>query len=775
VKASFVPAIIPYRLENLARWARQSCIALFAGMTVACGFASEDSAASNPAVMEDPWGLPGLLGGGIKGNDAYAEGSLFLTFPAFSTIGADGRLDGDVIFIEPYSSWGKQDEVAVSLGLGWRHLFTRQPISAVTSPNGQQAGFWEEGAFVGANLFADTLRTQLGNNFWQMGAGLEAGTRYIEARANYYLPLSDRQQADYRSTETIRTEEEGFLYAEPFAVGHTIQQDVTVQELDVTTTIERLFHGYEDGIEGWDSEVALLVPWVDRWMDVKLLAGYYSFDNQPFGPQVGGTGKLDGWKTGVEVRPVPAVAFSLLCYEDDRLTGSDWITGVRFEVPFEAGDLGDGKGLWGRIEDSLQPRRRHLAERMIEPVRRQNSAVKISASFKEDTEAMKVSSSSKVISESQRREILADSVIFVDNTGGRAGQPGSYESPTNTIADGMLLGAARYGSDAVVVVEGRPAAYGEDVIITRGVRLFGTGGFPGLGGKEFFQGRTGRMPTINGGFFAKDVPGRVEVSGFAIRGGLNAVGVSTAIDSTGSGIFFESVNEVRVSRNDIEPRSGAIAGVLSETAKGTSRVTVSDNWIRGSNGGVYLSASGSGVVEADVSGNHISRTESTGIRVYLTGNSQGDITLMGNTVVDSSSFGVNAATDGAASGVFTITGNLIADHQMMGLEMIAWGSSRAFFSASSNVVQRNNIGMFIMVAAGPGTAVVHAVLSGNQVTDNGPTQIQARNLGGTLRFFSEDTVSNEVRSGILYDAMTDSQTGSILINGVLHPANRRLP
>ena len=47
-------------------------------------------------------------------------------------------------------------------------------------------------------------------------------------------------------------------------------------------------------------------------------------------------------------------------------------------MPFEMGDLGDGKGMWGRIRDALAPRRRHLVERMAEPVHRQNAAIRTS-------------------------------------------------------------------------------------------------------------------------------------------------------------------------------------------------------------------------------------------------------------------------------------------------------------------------------------------------------------------------------------------------------------
>jgi len=52
------------------------------------------------------------------------------------------------------------------------------------------------------------------------------------------------------------------------------------------------------------------------------------------------------------------------------------MAGFRAEVPFEIGDCGDGQGFWDRVNDAFRPRRRHLAERLIEPVKRQNTAVR---------------------------------------------------------------------------------------------------------------------------------------------------------------------------------------------------------------------------------------------------------------------------------------------------------------------------------------------------------------------------------------------------------------
>src|SRR4051812_5204144 len=66
------------------------------------------------------WTEP-LFGVGVKTSDVYTDGHIFLTAPIWSTIGRDGTLGGDYIFLEPYSSLGDQGELATSLGLSWRH------------------------------------------------------------------------------------------------------------------------------------------------------------------------------------------------------------------------------------------------------------------------------------------------------------------------------------------------------------------------------------------------------------------------------------------------------------------------------------------------------------------------------------------------------------------------------------------------------------------------------------------------------------------------------
>jgi hypothetical protein len=101
---------------------------------------------------------PGLAGGGMKGNDAYLEGSFFLTAPLRSTIGDDRSLNGSLWLLEPYVSWGEGGERATSLGLAWRHLCSQQPVSAMNGSSRNGGGVFERDALHRALRLTAILR-----------------------------------------------------------------------------------------------------------------------------------------------------------------------------------------------------------------------------------------------------------------------------------------------------------------------------------------------------------------------------------------------------------------------------------------------------------------------------------------------------------------------------------------------------------------------------------------------------------------------------------------
>ncbi|MEY4482974.1 MAG: hypothetical protein RL693_426, partial [Verrucomicrobiota bacterium] len=587
----------------------------------------------------------GSLNSGIKGNDAYVDGNFSLVAPLWSTLGADSTLSGGMLFLEPYISWGEGGEVATSLGLGYRYLFGEQSIDALTKHDRHQAGFFEEGISIGGSLFLDMLDTEANNQFWQLGVGLEVATRYVEVSGNYYIPLSDKELAEETrttetfSTSTTRSRQSVTPLNSPYAQGNSIAQDAlfttTATTTTRTTTIERLFQRFEEGMEGWDAQIALLVPWVDRYMDVKVIGGYYSFNNQPFGPQEGGAGDVEGWKAGLEIRPVPALVFTGTWYEDERLTGGDWTVGVQMQIPFEGGELGDGKGFWSRIKDSFKPRRRHLIERLAEPVHRQNAAVKIANSVKSEAKSStKVQRSTRVVSRSAGQIVLADDVVFVNNgdavntiQAGSAAGTGSAEQPVDTIQAGSTLAQGNSNTTGriwSVYTQGTVAGYSGDVTANIGsVRFIGSGStVSGIGGTSF---GSGPAPSLTGGVLASGI-GTFGITAYTVIGGLNS--------GSGDGIRAVNVGTVNILSNTI---------------------------IDAGNESIVVRNNGSHVSNAMIASNNLSGGLSNGIRLHTEANSSLAATVNNNTIDNPATNGIRARSGDLSTLSLTVSGNVITN------------------------------------------------------------------------------------------------------------------
>lgn len=332
---------------------------LSAGFTSLQAGTADSEKAVVTSTLDAPWGGP-VLGGGIKSNDAFTEGSLFMVYPFLDTLSEGGSMEGTVGYLEPYATWAESGEVGLSLGLGFRHLFSGQSVADALSVS--DPGLFGEGVFVGANLFLDYAQSAFENDFWQGGIGVEAGTRYVEVRGNFYLPFTDDQtigrftetEIERRSSDTSRR-----VFGAPTTQGGQVVRSVSDRTTTTTytTTTHTTYELFEEALQGWDVEVAVLVPGLDKYMDLRLIAGYYDFsgDRSP--------SEIEGYRVGAELRPIPALVIHGTWFESDRLYQENWLAGVRVELPLE------------NLGDALKIRRRHLAERLFEPVRRKNSAI----------------------------------------------------------------------------------------------------------------------------------------------------------------------------------------------------------------------------------------------------------------------------------------------------------------------------------------------------------------------------------------------------------------
>lgn len=315
----------------------------------------------DPAVSTSPpvWWANGSAHARLETAGGQISGSFSALVPLHGTLGNEGRLNGTLWFAEPFAEWVEGGASQAGLGLGVRHLFGAQPTAAMGMMPEKPPGFFDEGLYIGANTFFNFADTTADQRFTQAVFGIEAGTRWLELRGRYHLPLDD----GHETKERIVTR-----FDRPIDVGGIRG----VQSLIFDSTLTLL----TESLRGWQADATLLVPWVDRWADLRVIGGYAKFES----PSVDSL-EYDSWRLGVDFRPVPAVVLSAMWYENQQLVGDHWIFGLGVEIPFSISDSGSGGGFWQNVKKAFKPRRRHLAERLIEPSRRNTLPMQIGTSL----------------------------------------------------------------------------------------------------------------------------------------------------------------------------------------------------------------------------------------------------------------------------------------------------------------------------------------------------------------------------------------------------------
>lgn len=191
-----------------------------------------------------------------------------------------------VFFLNLRGSFAEGSEQELNAGLVARHLFDRHDL------------------ILGVNAYYDRRWTQDENAFGQAGGGLELLSCWVDARANYYHPLTDEKVV---FADTVTTTE------------------ISGRRVTTTTTQWRR---YEEALSGFDAEIGVWLPYLASRMPTAVFVGYYDFSSDY-------EDDIYGFRLRAESRVHPNLTLDAEWYEDAELNRTDYFVGFRLHLPLD--------------------------------------------------------------------------------------------------------------------------------------------------------------------------------------------------------------------------------------------------------------------------------------------------------------------------------------------------------------------------------------------------------------------------------------------------------
>lgn len=255
-------------------------------------------------LRDDNWLLPSVVTVGGKVGEHLTDGMIDWLVPFYSD-------KQNLFFFNSTLRGNDSSDEVINLGLGYRYKVPDRQV------------------ILGINTYYDYLDTRFNNHYDQFGAGVEMLTKWVDARFNYYLP-------SYQINRVSRRFHDG----------------------DILETLEAPF-------EGFDTEIGFLVPYLDKYTELRLFAGYYNFDNRI------GT-RYEGPKARVEWRVLQGVILDFEYHEDEGINGGKYAAGMRISAPFSLENLFTGKNPFEGIGEFFKFGPRDFEARRTEQVMRWN-------------------------------------------------------------------------------------------------------------------------------------------------------------------------------------------------------------------------------------------------------------------------------------------------------------------------------------------------------------------------------------------------------------------
>jgi hypothetical protein len=321
---------------------------VLAGLT----FGSSGAAWAGPICeFNDPL-PPGSLTLGVKSSSDLTGGYLDSITPFWAP--------GSALFaLNTRSTYDNRDQSLNSYGLIARYRVPNQDF------------------IFGVNGYYDAVHSQQGNDFDQAGFGAEMLSRWVDVRFNYYLPEDTRYEIGRTTSVKTKTTfgpvvSDGMPTQATRPAGRNgiagasrlfTQSTVTLTQTRTKTETKRTVKRYEAALQGWNTEAGLLIPGLDEYMEVRVFAGAYGYQN-PFGKD------RIGFKGRLEARVLPAITADVEYWEDASLMGGHWTGECRVTVPFSLFKLASGRNPFEGAGDQFKFRKRNFQERMGEMVMR---------------------------------------------------------------------------------------------------------------------------------------------------------------------------------------------------------------------------------------------------------------------------------------------------------------------------------------------------------------------------------------------------------------------
>lgn len=518
---------------------------------------------------------------GIWTGENYFEGRLDALLPLLNWSAVDGKL-----FFDGRGAWADEGEEEFNAGLVYR----QRCLPA--------------GGILGVNTFYDSRWTKDGAQFNQWGLGAEALTKWVDFRANYYLPENKTEKVGSEEVVTLEKSTYKTEY-DQYAVNSDLHEK-WVRSLEEFWNKD-VYDIYSVPLKGYDAEIGVKLPLNIKNFESRLFIGYYDFE------QRGGhfdTPDVDisGLKSRFEVRGWNRLIVDAEVYEDEDLFDSKFMLSARYRVPIGKDGPHFDEGITDRMGEMV----------MRDPHVQLRSGIDVSRSL---VHTSKPAGSGDSV-------VLSDAIfVNADNVGDTA-ENGSGQHPFDSIQEGVDQAQAL--SRQNVYVFGAHNEYQEDVLIMSGVSLYGEGyqfghTYPGLGVAPVV---TGSLTPAGVGMFSIMSLAPVVVAGFDFNGADQKL-----IMPIKTGIYADSAADLTVAGNNFR---NLVAGIYSSQAS-VNPTTTEIAWNTFDNVGAGIIGSSDSESTLIIHDNVIQNSLAGVVAFGLSNDTDFDVSIYQNTISGNSS------------------------------------------------------------------------------------------------------------------------------------------